>query len=178
MVALAETVRWWGATDTERSEPLGADALVPGGLPLVRAVDVAAPAATTFRWVCQIRVAPYSYDLLDNRGRRSPQELTPGLDVLTVGDRWVTIFRLRSFVPGESVTLEHRGPVFGHIGLTYKVTPRGPAASRLVMRIVVDRPGAGPLRRPLVAALSAGDLVMARRQLLNLKRLAETHPVR
>jgi hypothetical protein len=73
----------WGALDVERSEPLPCDELLPDAdLVLHRAVDVAAPAPLAFRWLCQLRVAPYSYDPLDNAGRRSPRELTPGLDEL------------------------------------------------------------------------------------------------
>ena len=178
MPAIGDTIRWWGATDAERARPLTADGLVPGGIPLVRAVDVAAPAPVTFRWVCQIRVAPYSYDLIDNGGRRSPQELTPGADEIEIGDVWSRIFRVRAFEPGESVTLEHRGPVFGHVAMTYRVTPRGTSGSRLVMRLAFRAPGPGPVRRLVTAALSAGDLVMARRQLLNLKRLAEAQQAR
>jgi hypothetical protein len=43
----------------------------------------------------------------------------------------------------------------------------GTAVTRLLMKITTDLP------RPLASLLSVGDLVMARRQLLNLKRLAE-----
>ena len=46
------------------------------------------------------------------------------------------------------------------------------------MRLAFRAPGPGPVRRLVTAALSAGDLVMARRQLLNLKRLAEAQQAR
>ena len=85
---------------------LACDAVMPAADMVVsRAVDVAAPAAHTFRWVCQLRVAPYSYDLLDNLGRRSPKELTPGAEVLEVGQRVMTIFHLASFEHDRHLTI-------------------------------------------------------------------------
>lgn len=78
-----ELVRHWGTTAPERARPYPCDELVPSSDgALFRGVSVEAPAAVVFRWLCQLRAAPYSYDLLDNRGRRSPQELTPGLERL------------------------------------------------------------------------------------------------
>jgi hypothetical protein len=140
-------------------------------LVLDRAVDVDAPPERVFRWLCQLSVAPYSYDLVDNVGRRSPQTLTPGLEHLVVGQRFAKIFRLVSFDVPEQVTAEHRG-AFGHVVVTYAVTGRDDG-SHLLCRFRWS-PRRLPLaRRPVRTALALGDLVMARRQLLNLKRLSE-----
>lgn len=75
-----------------------------------RGVRVEAPAEAVWPWVAQVRLAPYSYDWIDNLGRRSLL-----LKVVMRTSRWAA---------------------FG---------------------------------------LSVGDLIMARRQLLNWKNLAERH---
>ena len=144
----------------------------PGGRHFVRAVDVDADAATTWRWVCQLSVAPYSYDLVDNLGRRSPRTLTPGLDELAVGQQVATVFRLHSFVPGRELTLVlPPGPAArasGDMVVSYAALPGGSAGtSRLVAVLRLQA-----LPRPVAAALCWGDLVMMRRQLLNLAALA------
>jgi hypothetical protein len=96
----------WGSTAAERSASYPCEDLVPGAdLELFRAIDISAPVAVVFRWLCQLRVAPYSYDLLDNLGRRSPRELTPGADKLEVGQRIMTIFYLASFEPDHHLTI-------------------------------------------------------------------------
>ena len=59
-------IRDWGSSDLERAEPYPCDRLlVDGDDALFRAIDVAAPVAVVYRWLCQLRVAPYSYDLID-----------------------------------------------------------------------------------------------------------------
>ena len=78
---------------------------------------------------------PYSYDLLDNLGRRSPRELTPGADKLEVGQRIMTIFYLASFEPDRHLTIVCDGigqRLLGNVSSTYTVAPAGDG-SRLVL---------------------------------------------
>jgi hypothetical protein len=71
----------WGATAAERAAALPCDALAPAAPTRAdRAISIAAPPEHVFAWLCQLRGAPYSYDLLDNRGRRSPRTLSPATD--------------------------------------------------------------------------------------------------
>ena len=85
-----------------------------------------------FRWLCQLRVAPYSYDWLDNFGRRSPRTLTPGLDALEVGQRVMTIFELLEFDADSHLTIRTRSARFGVVVVTYRVSAtEDPQRSRL-----------------------------------------------
>jgi hypothetical protein len=171
-------VREWGSTAYERERPYPCDALLSDADETVfRAVDVEAPAPLLFRWLCQLRVAPYSYDLLDNLGRRSPQTLTPGLERLEPGQTVGKIFRLIEFEPDRSITLFSSGRVFGDVAATYLAEPDGAKRSRLVVKLLVDYARMGPQRHLMSPILPPGDLFMMRRQLLNLKRLAERDAV-
>lgn len=163
----------WGADPAERAQPLPCDDLLPcSELVLHRAVSVDAPVPLVYRWLCQLRAAPYSYDALDNLGRRSPQEITPGLEQLRVGQRVMTIFRLEGFERDDHITIRHAGRLFGRVAVTYAVSRRG-EGSRLLARIRWSPPALPLAREAIVSAWALGDLVMARRQLLNLKALAE-----
>ena len=165
------------STASERAERFPCDRLNPApDHVLFRAVDVEAPDEVTFRWLCQLRVAPYSYDKLDNFGRRSPQTLTPGLEQLAPGQRFQTIFRLVEFEPDRSLTMLSEGPVFGRVACTYRADPLDQRRSRILVKVTVvyPEPPLGPLLRFFGPP---GDLVMMRRQLLNLKGLAEQQAV-
>jgi hypothetical protein len=159
----------WGATTVEAARPYPVDELVDDPLLLTRAVDVHAPAEVVWRWLCQVAVAPYSYDWIDNRGRRSPRELTPGAERLEVGQRMAKVFRLTSFdAPHQwTAVTDGRGErMFGRAAMTYAAEP-----GRIVGRVAVSRSGrVGPAR---AWALAWGDLVMMRRQLRTLAALAE-----
>jgi hypothetical protein len=165
-------VRTWGSTEAERRRHFPCDLhLAPIDDAVYRAVDVAAPAAVLFRWLCQLRVAPYSYDWIDNRGRRSPRTLLPGLDALALGQRFMGVFDLVDFEVGRSLTLRARPSWLGAFAVTYAAVPVDAARSRLVVKLVMVY--APPLRSVLRVLAPLADLVMMRKQLLNLKGLAE-----
>jgi hypothetical protein len=164
----------WGSTASERRRTFACDSLLgDADEVLFRAVDVDADAAVVFRWLCQLRAAPYSYDKLDNGGRRSPQTLTPGLERLEVGQRAMSIFRITEFEQDRSITVFSQGRVFGRVACTYHVEERGRGHSRLLVKMRVSHNRHRLASLPMRLVLAPGDLLMMRRQLLNLKALAE-----
>ncbi len=167
----------WGCTEAERAAAYPCDALVPDAdEALFRGVDVAAPAARTFRWLCQLKTAPYSYDWIDNLGRRSPRTLTPGLEQLARGQRVMTIFALADFEVGRHLTLLLRSAsgrgLFGELAVSYVVVRVSNESCRLLAKLSVRYPR-GPFGAFTAWLLPWGDLVMMRKQLLTLKALAE-----
>jgi hypothetical protein len=118
--------------------------------------------------VAQVRLAPYSYDWIDNLGRRSPRELA-GLPEPRVGERFTTaggrkLGRIVSVDPGKQLT----GTIMGAF-MSYVLVPLDHDKTRLLLKVAMRTP------RWAALGLSLGDLIMARRQLLNLKQLAERH---
>jgi hypothetical protein len=166
----------WGATAEERAASLPCDELMPGSVHMDRAISIAAPPATVFAWLCQLRVAPYSYDLLDNIGRRSPRMRSAELTDLAVGQPFVRIFgrtfvfELAAFAHNEHITLQPRkGSAmsrFGSVSNTYAVRPEG-NGTRLHVRVLFDGPWL------LGQTLALVNLLMMRKQLRVLKSLAE-----
>ena len=157
----------WGVTDEETRRRFPCDDLVDDpALEVWRGVHVAAPADSVWPWVTQLRVAPYSYDWVDNRGRRSPRHLLD-LPEPAVGDNFTSVGgratgRIVSLDPGRQLT----GTIMGAY-MSYALDRRGALGTRLLLKVVMQR-------THFATALSVGDLVMARRQLLNLKHHAET----
>jgi hypothetical protein len=172
--SVQDRARYWKVTEAERMVSYPCEAYAePPYERVFRAIDVAAPPSVLFRWLCQLKVAPYSYDALDNFGRRSPRRLTPGAERLERGQR-VLIFELVEYELDRHltlVTLPAARRVFGPVALTYLVKPTGAAGSRLVVELCAG--SAGPVNRTRARLLAWGDLIMMRKQLLTFKELAE-----
>lgn len=157
----------WGATTEERNATLPCDALAPSAsVSADRAISIDAPPSTVFGWLCQLRVAPYSYDLVDNFGRRSPRTRDPELAQLRAGQRFMQIFTLNSFTDDEHITLQS-----GKVAVTYAVRAEA-GHTRLHVRVRFDGP------RLIGWAMAAGDVVMMRKQLITLRDLAEQEAAR
>jgi hypothetical protein len=156
----------WGVTQPETLRHYPCDEVMPDPtMQAWRGVPVRARPEQVWPWVRQIRLAPYSYDLLDNLGRRSPQRLIPLSDP-RVGDPFTTAIgrptgRILAVTPREHLTAEIMGAV-----MSYVLVLEGPT-TRLLLKVVA-RP-----HRAVAPLFCLGDLVMARRQLLNLAHLAQ-----
>ena len=157
-------------SDSEIALRYPCDAFLPApALQVWRGVTVQAEPEQLWPWLTQVRVAPYSYDWIDNLGRRSPRKLLH-LPEPRVGDTYTTAGHRER---GRIVAVERGRHLTGKIlwaYMSYLLVPREPETTRLLLKVVAD---INPLLAP---ALSVGDLVMARRQLLNLKALAEETP--
>jgi len=156
----------WNVTDEEVARHYPCDDFVrTPTLQAWRGVTVNATPEILWPWVSQIRLAPYSYDWIDNLGRRSPQQLV-GLPEPVVGESFSTAAtrpfgRILAVEPPKQLT----GGIMGTC-ISYVLVQQG-ESTRLLMKLVTG------MSRWAAPWLSVGDLVMARRQLLNLKRLAE-----
>jgi hypothetical protein len=156
----------WGVSHDEAERPYPCDSLTTAAvLPLWRGVTVDVPPAQVWPWLCQLRLAPYSYDWLDNLGRRSPQQMRslpdprPGAHFSQIGGRR-SVGRILAVAPGEHVTARIMSAL-----MSYVLVPQD-GSTRLLLKILVPQ-------RPYAPLLAVGDWPMARRQLLNLKALAE-----
>jgi hypothetical protein len=159
----------WGVSDSEivRSYPCD-DFVASPALEAWRGVSVEAPPEAVWPWVTQVRLAPYSYDWIDNLGRRSPRDRVD-LPEPHVGEKFTTacgrrLGRIVSVDPGVQLT----GKIMGGV-MSYVLVAEDRGTTRLLFKLVMRT------SRLVALGVSVGDLVMARRQLLNLKRLAEQY---
>ena len=159
----------WGVSDSEISRSYPCDDFVASPtLQAWRGVLVEAPPEAVWPWVAQVRIAPYAYDWIDNLGRRSPRTLVD-LPAPEVGESFTTAGgrkrgRIVAVEPGRDLT----GAIMGGF-MSYVLVPQECDRTRLLLKAVIR------INRLAAVGLSVGDLIMARRQLLNLKQYAERH---
>ena len=175
---MRQWAKTWGTEESERLFSFPCDQVLEQVDEVYyRGVEIQAAPAVVFRWLCQLRVAPYSYDWIDNFGRKSPGVLTPGLEHLEVGQIVMTMFKLVAFEVNRHLTIQSRKDVtigrwFGEIAVSYLIVPGKDDGCRLLVKLCVRNPEG--LRGFLMSRLLPyGDWVMMRKQLLTLKRLAE-----
>ncbi len=163
----------WGVTDAEIARRYPCDDVIQvPAFQAWRGVTVRAPAGRVWPWIAQIRLAPYSYDWIDNLGRRSPRELLD-LPEPWAGQRFTTAARGRP--AGRILSAEPGAQLTGTIGgtvISYVLVPADGGTTRLLLKLAAAR------RSALTPLLCLGDLVMARKQLRTLARLAERPPRR
>ena len=179
--------QFWGATPEEiHSSVVGDDLCKNASLIATRSITISAPPQVVFPWIRQMgfgRAGWYSYDWLDNLGRKSATTIHDEWQSVTAGDKVpsgpisftaAVVEAPRHFVL-EIKSLGKKSPKL-HFTLAYELRD-DPHGTRLVtrMRSHISVP-LGFLFEKLI--LGPGDGLMLRRQLLTIsKNASKTSPV-
>jgi hypothetical protein len=177
--------QFWGATPEEIQSPVVGDDLCPGAtLIATRSITISAPPQDVFPWIRQMgfgRAGWYSYDWLDNLGRKSASTIHDEWQTVEAGDKVPSgpvsfiaaiVEAPRHFVL-EIKSLGKKSPKL-HFTLAYELRD-DLQGTRLVtrMRSHANFPF-GSLFEKLI--LGPGDGLMLRRQLLTIRKNASTVP--
>jgi hypothetical protein len=164
----------------EAMRSLPGDALVADAkIRWTHAITIRAHPADIWPWLVQMgcrRAGWYSYDGLDNAGVPSAERIVPELQQVQVGDIFPMTpkakdrFVVRVVQPDRALVL---GDEAGQMSWAFALEPAGETGTRLITR---SRATAGRLALGLMLKVfwHPAGFGMQRRQLLNLKRLAET----
>jgi hypothetical protein len=171
-------LQYWGASPEETVGMVVGDDLCPSAtLVATRSISIPAHPEVVFPWIRQMgfgRAGWYSYDWLDNLGRKSATTIHDEWQNIHTGDAVpagpisftaALVDPPRAFVL-EVKSVQAKSPRL-HFTLAYELR-RTDTGTRLVtrMRSHIDLPGGKLIERLL---LGPGDGVMVRRQLLNLR---------
>jgi hypothetical protein len=105
----------WNVTAAEVGRRFPCDELIHDpAFEAWRGVTIDAPPEAVWPWVVQLRLAPYSYDWIDNLGRRSPQQLR-GLPDPIIGENFTSVGgrpagRILAVSAGEHLTGGRENP--------------------------------------------------------------------
>jgi len=173
--------QFWGATNEEIFSSVVGDDLCPdASLIATRSITISAPPQDVFPWIRQMgfgRAGWYSYDWLDNLGRKSATRVHEEWQSVKSGDKVPSgpisftaaiVDAPRHFVL-EIKSFDKKSPKL-HFTLAYELRD-DPEGTRLVtrMRSHIKLPF-GSLFEKLI--LGPGDGFMLRRQLLTIKKHA------
>jgi hypothetical protein len=187
LIGVAAWIRWvrprqltWGATREEVNRPLpGDDLVVRPTFNATRGISIQAPPEQVWPWLMQVglgRAGWYSYDLLDNLGRRSSYRIIPELQHLSPGD-------IVPMGPGEGQGIPvqaidpPRTMIWGTPGdssWVWQLNRRADDSTRLICRIR-SRIRPTPTSVFFNFLFEVADFWMLRKMLLNLRERAENH---
>lgn len=167
----------WGATPDEINGVVVGDQICSDAhLSATRCITIAAPPEDVFPWIRQMgfrRAGWYSYDIIDNLGRKSAMSIHPEWQDVVSGSpvpAGLMSFTAAIVEPPRSFVLQvgTKDPHLRRLCFTLAYELRDdPAGTRLVtrMRSTVNIPGGRFIERFL---LGPGDGIMLRKQLLGI----------
>jgi len=169
----------WGATDAELARAMpGDDVIEQPSFNATRAVTVNASPEDIWPWIVQIgfgRAGWYSYDWLDNLGRRSAERIIPELQHIGVGDfvpigpgpgqgQWVMSFEPNHWV----LWSDRKGATW-----VWDLFPTETGNTRLITRVRIRYRWTDPMVLFNLLLIEPWDFPMMRKCMLGIRRRAE-----
>lgn len=171
----------WGATDAEVDGQMPGDEIVSNAsFNATRAITIAAPLERVWPWIVRMgyrRAGFYTYDLLDNAGYASADQILVQFQPPKIGD-WIpmthnvnatTAFKVRAFLTNRWLLWEKLDSTWA-----WTLTPRPGGQTRLITRLKQRYPWEAPTMALFtLLLLEFGDFPMMRRMLQGIKVRAE-----
>ncbi len=174
----------WGATDAETRRAMPGDEIVSHpSFNATRAVTIEAPAENIYPWIAQIglnRAGWYSYDVLDNLGRRSAERILTQFqnpqrgDLVPMSPDGKHGIWIKDFVPNAWMLWWDK---IGDTSWAWGLYPEeGAARCRLITRVRTKYRWLSAAA-PFNLLVEFFDLPMMRKCMLGIKRRAEALPL-
>jgi hypothetical protein len=87
---------------------------------LFRCIEINANASDVFIWLKQLRIAPYSFDFIDNRCRKSPGYIIKNLPPLKVNTHFLLSFHIFDFEENSFIAGRFCEPINSPVNLYMK----------------------------------------------------------
>jgi hypothetical protein len=145
---------------------------------LLRCIEVHANASDIFVWLKQLRIAPYSYDFIDNSCRKSPDFVIKNLPPLKVNTHYLLAFQIFEFEENSFIACRFCEPVNPPVNLymkglfiEYRIAEQG--TKTLLWCKIKGYFNTDISSKGFFIIFSAVNKIMMARQLKKIKKLSE-----
>ena len=145
---------------------------------LLRRIEINAGAPDIFVWLNQLRIAPYSYDFIDNKSRKSPRYIIENLPPLKINTHYLLSFHILEFEDNSFIACRFCEPINTPVSLytrslflEYRIVKQG---DRSILWCKIKGYYKKDLSsRGFFIIFSAINKIMMNKQLNNIKKLSE-----
>ncbi len=145
---------------------------------LLRHIEIRAGASDVYSWIKQLRIAPYSYDFLDNRGSKSPGYVIENLPPLKINSHFLLAFHIFRFEENKFIAGRFCVPINPPVNRYVKEMFIEYRIQELGTQVILWCKIKGWFHNNLASKgffsiFSVVNLMMTRRQLRRIKKLSE-----
>jgi hypothetical protein len=145
---------------------------------LLRHIEIRAGSSDVYTWLKQLRIAPYSYDFLDNRGIKSPVYIIENLPPIKINAHFLLAFHIFGFEENKFIAGRFCLPIIPPVNryikemfIEYRIQELGTQV--LLWCKIKGWFNNNIASKGFFRIFSLVNLIMTRRQLRKIKKLSE-----
>ena len=145
---------------------------------MLRKIEIRATASDIFVWLKQLRIAPYSYDFIDNRCRKSPDCIIQNVPPLKNSTHFLLAFHITEFEENSFIAGRYCEPINPPVNLymrdmyiEYRIEEK--STNTILWCKIKGYFNTDIFSRGFFFIFSVVNKIMTERQLSNIKKLSE-----